>query len=898
MARRPSSTPVTMAIPLCGTAFTPGTWTGEIVVCDRGGYALVDKVANAANGGAGAVVIANAAANGLQTYAIPHELPSIHLNYADAEALRTWLGSGSGHMATLTDAVVSIENIYGDRMSVSSSRGPNTPVPDVIKPDVIAPGTDILAAYKTPEEFNIIGGTSMASPHTAGAALLLRALYPNWTPAMIQSALVSTAIDSVAAKEDWLTPADPFDMGGGRVYASRAVRAGFVLDETIANYQAANPALGGDPSTLNLATLAQDACEGSCTWTRVLSSTQDTSVSWTATVTAPPGMILTVDPAAFDLAAYATRTITVVADVGGLPIGDWAFGRVMLTPSDGSVADAHFPVAVIPEAGPAAISVDPASFDTTQQVDTVGTQPLTLTNSGDSPLEWTIFEDAGAPANAPALVDWFDDFDSYATGSSMHGQGGWKGWGNDPNATAYTSATYARSAPNSVEIVNLNDLVHEYFGYTSGIWHYTAWQYIPAGSTGESYFILLNQYDDAGSTNNWSTQVNFNSDLNLVVAEGESAGATLALVRGQWMEIRVEIDLYNDIQRFYYGDDLLYQNTWTDGVSGGGILNIGAVDLWGNGASAVYYDDMSLVEVLPQVCDVPSDIPWVSVSPESGTTDMGQSSMVDVTFDTTGLAFGSVHNGTLCVSSNDPVNPLVIVPLTLTVPSQAVMLSPDSQTLSGAPGEMVTHTYTLTNAGQVADSYALSVSGNGWSTSVMSMTGELGSGVAMTVDVVVIIPNDPAAMRVPIGSDTFTLEAVSNAEPAAMAQAAGTTVAEATPAVDLGGDQAGSGAIGGQATYAFPVTNMGDYTDTFTLTLTGGVWPSMLSMTTTTALEPGASQTVTLTVDIPTGATTGNTDTLTITAISMLDPGVSDSAMATTTAVGRRIYLPIIVKND
>ncbi len=201
------------------------------------------------------------------------------------------------------------------------------------------------------------------------------------------------------------------------------------------------------------------------------------------------------------------------------------------------------------------------------------------------------------------VPDWCDNFDSYPTDTQLQGVGGWKGWANDPAAAGYTRDTYARSTPNSIEIVNFTDAVHEYSGYTSGIWYYTAWQYIPTGSTGESYFILLNQYDDAGTTNNWSTQVNFNSDLNLVVAEGEAAGATLPLVRDQWMEIRVEIDLVNDVQKFYYGGNLLYESTWTDGMSGGGILNIAAVDLWGNGASAVYYDDMSLTSALPDICD-------------------------------------------------------------------------------------------------------------------------------------------------------------------------------------------------------------------------------------------------------------------------------------------------------
>jgi len=192
----------------------------------------------------------------------------------------------------------------------------------------------------------------------------------------------------------------------------------------------------------------------------------------------------------------------------------------------------------------------------------------------------------------------------------------------------------------------------------------------------------------------------------------------------------------------------------------------------------------------------------------------------------------------------------------------------------------------------------LSVAGNSWPTSVASSVGPLAAGQATTVDVAVSIPSDPAPEQVPIASDSFALLAVSASEPRVSAQAEGTTVAEATPAVDLGGDQAGSGAPGDQVIYVFTVTNMGNYTDTFTLSLAGWAWPSALSVSATDALAPGESQTVTLTVDIPVDATDGDTDTVTLMAISTLDPGVSDNAMATTTAEGWRYYLPIILKND
>jgi hypothetical protein len=85
--------------------------------------------------------------------------------------------------------------------------------------------------------------------------------------------------------------------------------------------------------------------------------------------------------------------------------------------------------------------------------------------------------------------------------------------------------------------------------------------------------------------------------------------------------------------------------------------------------------------------------------------------------------------------------------------------------------------------------------------------------------------------------------------------------------------------------------------DTFTLTVAGALWPSVLSASQTDPLPPGDSQAVTLTVDIPVSAADGDTDTATVAAVSMLDPGVSDSATATTTAVIYRIFLPILFKS-
>lgn len=189
-----------------------------------------------------------------------------------------------------------------------------------------------------------------------------------------------------------------------------------------------------------------------------------------------------------------------------------------------------------------------------------------------------------------AQAQWMEDFEGYAPGTSLHGVGGWIGWNSDPAATAYVTDLYANSGSNSVEIVGLSDLVHRYSGYTSGTWVYTTWMYIPENFTGQTYFILVNTYP-ATANQHWSVQVYFQNGQ--VVNSGLSGGA-LPWVIGEWAELRLVIDLDNDIQTFYYNGDQLYTGTWTGEQVAGGALAIGAVDLYANGASPVYYDDMVL----------------------------------------------------------------------------------------------------------------------------------------------------------------------------------------------------------------------------------------------------------------------------------------------------------------
>ena len=205
-----------------------------------------------------------------------------------------------------------------------------------------------------------------------------------------------------------------------------------------------------------------------------------------------------------------------------------------------------------------------------------------------------LFYGASAAFGAHAST-WMDSFDSYTNGQFLDGgadDGGWKGWDDNPSVGAYVTNTHFHSHPNSVDINGVSDLVHEYEGYTSGQVIYRCLQYIPADYSGESYFILLAEYHIGGSGNIWTVQLRFDSDLDVV--ESEFTGEQAPLVYDTWVEISCEIDLDTDWLQIWYNGTLLAQHAWTDTVqgTGGGTFNVAAVDLFANGATSVYYDDM------------------------------------------------------------------------------------------------------------------------------------------------------------------------------------------------------------------------------------------------------------------------------------------------------------------
>ena len=337
----------------CLEPFPPETWIGgEIVVCDRGEISRLQKCANVEAGGAGGCVLANTDEHGESINADAHLIPAVHIGDADGDVLRSWLSSGSGHTAIISGTNLDESVSNADIMADFSSRGANRAVPDVIVPSVSAPGVDIIAAYGVggAVQWSALSGTSMASPHAAGAAALLTALYPEWTPAMVQSALMTSSWTDLL-DHDAVTPAIPFAMGSGRIDLTQAAEVGFVMDETTANYLAADPSDGGDPGSLNLPSMANAQCLASCSWTRTISSTMDIPITWTVSTASDDNVTLTVTPAEFQLPSYGTQVIEVTADVSAAGDDIWAFGELTLSPTvamGDTPVDGHLPVAVMP----------------------------------------------------------------------------------------------------------------------------------------------------------------------------------------------------------------------------------------------------------------------------------------------------------------------------------------------------------------------------------------------------------------------------------------------------------------------------------------------------------------------------------------------------------------------
>lgn len=232
---------------------------GKIALMQRGDCAFDIKLAAAeASGALGALVInsvdgAPIAMGGDGSFSIP----GFMMTKAEGEQLLAAILAGEAITARL-DSNVKVEVFdSGNEMADFSSRGPNLASSDIIKPDITAPGVRILAAGSEERmlgangvPFTYLQGTSMSSPHVAGMAALLKESHPEWSPAMIKSALMTTARQDVV-KDNGVTAADPFDFGAGHAVPASASNPGLVYDVDTNHYFAFLCGLGADNFVIN-----------------------------------------------------------------------------------------------------------------------------------------------------------------------------------------------------------------------------------------------------------------------------------------------------------------------------------------------------------------------------------------------------------------------------------------------------------------------------------------------------------------------------------------------------------------------------------------------------------------------------------------------------------------------
>lgn len=186
-----------------------------------------------------------------------------------------------------------------------------------------------------------------------------------------------------------------------------------------------------------------------------------------------------------------------------------------------------------------------------------------------------------------AFADWSDNFDSYAAGGGIIGQGGWEGWDGNPGADGLVSTAQAQSAPNSFSAIQTTDIVQQFTGVNAGVWSMSASCYIPSGSTGTQYFILLSIYIPSG-TNEWCTDIKFNNSTGQVATE-EGTG-TASIIYDQWVPVEVVFDLDANNQWVYYNDVMFDTFFWSESAT----LTLGALDIFGNNGTPIFWDDIVL----------------------------------------------------------------------------------------------------------------------------------------------------------------------------------------------------------------------------------------------------------------------------------------------------------------
>ena len=325
----------------------------NIALIQRGGCSFTDKIQNTADAGAVAALIYNIAGDPIVMNGTSGEsdIPAVMIGQADGNLIIAELDEGNEVSVLLDDGQLMTESDTGNIMASFSARGPG-PAPDILKPDVTAPGVNILAGYSpdatnaTPgEDFAYLSGTSMSTPHVAGVGALLLQAHPDWSPSAIKSALMTTARQSVVAP-DGESPALPFDYGAGHIVPNDANDPGLVYDIGNDEFDAfacgtASPAIttevcdelatagmSFEAADLNQPSIAVARLANERTVSRTVTNVGDQSETYVANVIAPAGIGVTVVPQSIAVAPGQSTSFDITFNVESGPLDLWRFGSL------------------------------------------------------------------------------------------------------------------------------------------------------------------------------------------------------------------------------------------------------------------------------------------------------------------------------------------------------------------------------------------------------------------------------------------------------------------------------------------------------------------------------------------------------------------------------------------
>ncbi len=342
----------------------PAKVAGKIVLCDRGANARVNKSLAVQEAGGVGMVLTNTSAASLN--ADFHFVPSVHLQNTARAAVKAYAAT-PGATATVNKGEVVLTAAAPFTASFSS-RGPLLAGGgDLLKPDLIAPGQDILAGVAPPNNggklFDLYSGTSMSSPHVAGLAALFKQKYPSWSPMAIKSALMTTGYDVLDGGIAEATRI--FRQGAGHVQPNSALDPGLVYDSNFGDWLSficgVQPGGGCtgvtpmDPSNLNQASIAIGDMAGIQTVTRKLKNISGKLLTVDSSVTGMVGFATAVSPTSLTLAPGQEKSFTVTFTRSAAALNAYAGGQLTWTGGGYSVRS---PIVVRPVAlaAPAEVS--------------------------------------------------------------------------------------------------------------------------------------------------------------------------------------------------------------------------------------------------------------------------------------------------------------------------------------------------------------------------------------------------------------------------------------------------------------------------------------------------------------------------------------------------------------